>query len=55
MNPNILDLAPNYAGTLFGITNTFANFAGFVAPQMAGYYIKGQINNQMTHFRSNIV
>ena len=40
-NPNILDLAPNYAGVLFGITNTVANVAGFLAPQMAGYYIEG--------------
>ena len=29
-NPNILDLAPNYAGVLFGITNTVANIAGFL-------------------------
>ena len=41
LNPNILDLAPNHAGTLFGITNTFANMAGIVAPQVAGYFIQG--------------
>ena len=29
-NPNILDLAPNHAGVLFGITNTVANIAGFL-------------------------
>ena len=42
LNPNILDLAPNHAGTLFGITNTFANMAGIVAPQVAGYFIQGK-------------
>ena len=29
LNPNVLDLAPNHAGTLFGLTNTFANFGMF--------------------------
>ena len=41
LNPNILDLAPNHAETLFGITNTFANMALIVAPQVAGYFIQG--------------
>ena len=40
-NPNVLDLAPNYAGVLFGIANTVANLTGFIAPQMAGYSIEG--------------
>ena len=44
LNPNVLDLAPSYAGTLFGITNTFANIAGFAAPQMAGFYIQDAEN-----------
>jgi len=40
-NPNVLDLAPNYSGVLFGIANTVANLTGFIAPQMAGYSIDG--------------
>ena len=32
-NPNILDLAPPFAGTLFGISNTIGNMNGFLAPQ----------------------
>ena len=39
-NPNILDIAPPYAGTLFGITSTLANINGFLAPQLAGYLIR---------------
>ena len=39
-NPNILDLAPPYAGTLFGISNTLGNMNGFIAPQLAGYIIR---------------
>ncbi|XP_037779269.1 putative inorganic phosphate cotransporter [Penaeus monodon] len=30
------DLAPNFAGTLFGVTNTLANIPGFAAPQLTG-------------------
>ncbi|XP_042865549.1 putative inorganic phosphate cotransporter [Penaeus japonicus] len=36
-----LDLAPNFAGTLMGITNTFATIPGFVAPQVVGMLISG--------------
>jgi len=35
----VIDLAPTFAGTLFGITNTFANLPGFIAPQVAVYFI----------------
>jgi len=34
-----LDMAPNFAGTLLGITNGFANIMGFVAPAFTGYII----------------
>jgi len=33
---NHMDLSPNFAGTLMGITNTVANFAGFLAPMFVG-------------------
>ena len=29
---NHMELSPNYAGTLMGITNTIANCSGFIAP-----------------------
>ena len=33
---NHLDLAPKYAGTLMGLTNTLAAIPGFLAPQVVG-------------------
>lgn len=33
---NHADLAPDYAGTLFGITNTTATLPGFIAPIIVG-------------------
>ena len=45
MNPNVLDLAPNFSSTLFGISNTMANLAGFIAPQLAMYFIDGNENS----------
>ena len=38
-----MDLSPNYAGTLMGITNTMANIAGFVAPYVVGSIIEGNV------------
>ncbi|KAL3318865.1 hypothetical protein Ciccas_002456 [Cichlidogyrus casuarinus] len=29
---NIVDIAPQYAGTIFGISNTFATIPGFISP-----------------------
>ncbi|KAF2360568.1 Major facilitator superfamily [Trinorchestia longiramus] len=37
-----LDLAPNFAGTLMGLSNTLANTSGFLAPMMVGALISGQ-------------
>jgi len=36
---NYLDLAPNYAGTLMGITNTLATVGGILAPEVVGALI----------------
>eukprot|EP00095_Tigriopus_kingsejongensis_P002481 maker-scaffold988_size73003-snap-gene-0.16 protein:Tk02481 transcript:maker-scaffold988_size73003-snap-gene-0.16-mRNA-1 annotation:"hypothetical protein TcasGA2_TC006625" len=36
---NMLDMAPNFAGTIMGITNTISNFMGFIAPQLTGLII----------------
>ena len=38
-----LDIAPNFAGTLMGLTNAFATIPGFLAPQVVGYIINGQV------------
>ena len=36
---NHMELAPNYAGTLMGITNMIGNFAGFITPYVAGVLV----------------
>ncbi|XP_045101821.1 putative inorganic phosphate cotransporter isoform X2 [Portunus trituberculatus] len=37
-----LDIAPNFAGTLMGLTNCAATVPGFVAPMVAGALINGK-------------
>uniref|UniRef100_A0A8C7G8M5 Si:ch1073-513e17.1 n=1 Tax=Oncorhynchus kisutch TaxID=8019 RepID=A0A8C7G8M5_ONCKI len=39
---NQIDIAPRYAGVLFGITNTFGTIPGVVAPIITGYLTKDQ-------------
>ena len=46
-----MDLSPNYAGTLMGITNTMANIAGFVAPYVVGSIIEGNVSSNDTSYR----
>jgi len=38
---NHMDLSPNYAGTLMGISSAFANLSGFLAPLLAGVVVNG--------------
>ncbi|KAG0712044.1 putative inorganic phosphate cotransporter [Chionoecetes opilio] len=39
---NHIDIAPNFAGTLFGITNAFATIPSWVGPMTTGALTKGQ-------------
>ncbi|XP_066967806.1 sialin-like isoform X2 [Macrobrachium rosenbergii] len=39
---NHTDIAPNFSGTLFGISNTFASIASFIAPVAVGALTEGQ-------------
>lgn len=41
---NHMDLSPNYAGLLIGLTNTFASGAGLLAPLYVGYVITDEVN-----------
>ncbi|XP_068085874.1 putative inorganic phosphate cotransporter [Anabrus simplex] len=41
---NLLVLAPNFAGTLYGISNTMANAAGILAPYAVGFLTNGRQN-----------
>ena len=40
---NHQDIAPNYAGTLFGITNAAATIPSWVGPMTVGYLTTGQV------------
>ncbi|KAG8177586.1 hypothetical protein JTE90_028307 [Oedothorax gibbosus] len=35
-----VDMSPQYAGTLYGITNCFANITGFLVPAYVGWIVK---------------
>ncbi|XP_034239552.1 putative inorganic phosphate cotransporter isoform X2 [Thrips palmi] len=43
-NINHLDLSPNYASTLFGITNAMANIMSFIAPLVVGAVVSDETN-----------
>ncbi len=36
---NVGDISPNYAGVIMGISNTFANIPGFLAPLVTGVVV----------------
>ena len=42
---NHIDIAPRFAGTLMGLTNSVANTMGFLAPQIIGKIIDGHVSN----------
>ena len=44
INCNHIDIAPNFAGTLMGITNCVANTAGFLAPMAVAKIIEGHVS-----------
>lgn len=41
---NHQDLAPNYAGTLYGIANCIGSTAGFVTPMITAYFTKNGVS-----------
>jgi ACS family sodium-dependent inorganic phosphate cotransporter len=43
---NLLDIAPQFAGVLMGITNTFGTLAGIVAPQVTGYLTQNHLGSE---------
>ena len=40
---NHLDIAPNYAGVLMGITNTVGTVPGFLGPEVVGLYTQDKV------------
>lgn len=48
---NHQDLAPNYAGSLYGIMNTFGSFPGFIIPPIIGALTNERVRiNQIKFF-----
>lgn len=41
---NSQDLAPNYAGSLYGIINFCATTSGFISPAVVGYFTAEQVS-----------
>lgn len=41
---NHMDLASNFAGTLIGVTNCFANFTGVLAPLTVGFVVTNEVS-----------
>ena len=39
-----MDLSPNYAGTMMGMSNMVANVMGFVTPMVIGFIIEGNVS-----------
>lgn len=47
---NHLDLSPNFAGVLMGITNCISNTFSFLAPLTAGFILKDEVNKIICTF-----
>uniref|UniRef100_A0A2C9LVA0 Major facilitator superfamily (MFS) profile domain-containing protein n=1 Tax=Biomphalaria glabrata TaxID=6526 RepID=A0A2C9LVA0_BIOGL len=43
---NPADIAPRFAGVIFGLSNTFATLPGFIAPTVIGYITTNQTQAQ---------
>lgn len=43
--PMVSEIAPDCAGTLFGITNTLAAAMGFLAPMLTGCLLDSGVSN----------
>jgi hypothetical protein len=47
-----VDMAPELAGTLFGITNTIASFPGFLAPSVANLITKNNVSSKLNGIKA---
>jgi len=41
---NHIDLSPNYAGTMMGITNCMANIMSIIAPMLVGLIVTNEVS-----------
>lgn len=51
LQQNPYDLSPNYAGTIFGLSNTIANLTGFLTPMLTGLIT----NHNVRHFYAGLL
>lgn len=45
-NMNHIDLSPNFAGILMGITNGVANIMSIIAPLIVGFIVTNEVSSQ---------
>lgn len=43
-NVNHMDISPNHAGTLMGITNGFSNICGIIAPLVVQFVVTNEVS-----------
>ena len=41
--PNVLDIAPNYAGVIMGIASTVGQLAGCLGPAVVGLFTENEV------------
>lgn len=51
---NNQDLAPNFAGTIYGIINCFGGMSGFFAPMLTGYLTSESVSFKYTRQKNLI-
>ncbi|XP_026470914.1 sialin-like [Ctenocephalides felis] len=44
---NHLDIAPQYASVLMGLSNTFATLPGIISPQLTGFIVNGKVGDDL--------
>lgn len=48
---NHLDVAPQYASILMGISNTFATIPGIISPSLTGWIVTGKAGTSEVSFK----
>ena len=43
-NPIVMDIAPDYSGSLYGFTNCIASMPGFIAPVLIGLILEYDVS-----------
>lgn len=45
----VAEYAPNYSGTVFGVSNTLASSTGFIGPQVSGFLLDQVVSSMLFH------